>query len=282
MKGGHVRPRAGSAPAEPLPGLGNVRDPLIVRTRLAPSPSAAPILFRPNDPLIAADVRVIASEIVVECLEAGSAEVVSELAMPLQAHALALVMSLSADHADEWISWGLGGLDYDPHAEPAVGRRVVDYVDRQLINARRSRALDFFAALDRTEVAGRRLAFDTRRRLASRLLSEGRAGIIAIIADALEWLAAEPESLHRLQSDRDFVQQSADSLLAALPNDVGDGPMPCSFIRQHARLLLRALLTVLAERVQRLTVIRRQPAARTHPLEWHSLLIAFMPRDDGD
>lgn len=281
MKDGDLHPHAGTVPAQTPPGLGDVRDPLIVNMKLAPSSAATPILVRPNDPLVAADVRVMAQEIVSECLQAGSAEIVSEVVMPLQAHALALLLHLSADHADEWISWGLAGLDYDANGAPVANACVIDYVDRQLINARRSHAHDFFAALDRIEVAGRRLDFDARRQLAARLLSEGRARVVAIVAGALEWLAAEPTSLNRLRMDTGFAQQSVDSLLAALADVAGGGPLPPSFARQHARLLLRALLGVVAARVERLTVIRRQPRTDAHPLEWHSLLVAFMPRNDG-
>ncbi len=282
MKDGDLHAPAGPAPAETPPGLGDVRRPLIVNTTLAPSLAAGPLLVRPNDPLIAADVRRMAQEIVNECLEAGSAEIVSEVAMPLQAHALALLLNLSPDHADEWISWGLEGLDYDAESAPAAGRCVTEYVDRQLINARRSRERNFFAALDRAGTDGRRLDFDSRRRLAVRLLSGERGRIIAVLAGALDWLAAEPRSVLLLRSDRGFLQQSVNSLLRALPDDgTGSGPLPVPFVRQHAGLLLRVLLSAIAGRVERLTVIRRQLRTDGHPVEWHSLLVAFMPRKTG-
>lgn len=281
MKGSGLDPHAGPVPAQTPPGLGDVRDPLIVRTGLAPSLAAMPILVRPNDPLVAADVRAMAHEIILECLQAGSAEIVSEVAMPLQAHALALLLNLSTDHADEWISWGHEGLDYDAGLVPGARPCVTDYVDRQLINARRSHAYDFFAALDRVAVAGQRLDFDTRRQVATHLLSAGRARVVATVAGALEWLAAEPRSLGRLRADYRFAQRSVDSLLGALPDAAGDAPLPPSFVRQHAGLLLRAVFAVVAARVERLTVIRRQPCPDAHSLEWHALLVAFMPREDA-
>ncbi|MDJ0939431.1 MAG: hypothetical protein QNJ00_06680 [Woeseiaceae bacterium] len=219
-----------------------------------------PVFTRPNDPFMAAEVRNIAQQTIDECIVAGSAEIVTEFALPIESRALALLLNVPVDDAEEWISWGPRATE-DNRRVAAVDA----YVDRQLDRARLRPGNDFFGLLAEIDRHEDTLDRTDMRNFAGLALAEGRDLAISLIADALACLAERPHELDELRRKPSMIGATACAFIA---DDLGDGHW-----RSHARLVLRSILRVLSKRVERLTVLD----SRVGRSGYERLLLNFKP-----
>ena len=123
-------------------------------------------------------------------IEAGSAEIVSEFALPLQARALTLLLNVDASHAEEWISWGFDGLCENDRAS------IVDaYIDREFERAALRPGNDFFSLLVLASQQERTLSTEDLRDYANLTFASGREPIVRLIAATFGWLADNRDQL---------------------------------------------------------------------------------------
>jgi cytochrome P450 len=223
-----------------------------------------PLFTRPNDPLMASDVREIVGQTVDECIEAGTAEVVSEFALPIETRSLALLLNLPADHAEEWISWGPSVAARADGRSPAVDA----YIDRQLDRARDRPGKDFFSLLTESARTGGTGTRRDLRELAALAIAIGRDLAIGILADELHRLAERRNSLAELREQPGKIRRIARDRVRALGRD--------AHWEGHAELVLRSVLRVLSERVDRLTVLAAGKGSGER-----RLLINFKPLEPG-
>lgn len=216
-----------------------------------------PHMTRPNDPVMAAEVREIAEQTVAECIEAGSAEIVTEFALPLQSRAMALLLDVPGEHAEEWISWGVLSDDDSPARSP-----MDLYVDRQLTRALRVPGTDYFCRLARSVVRPSQFDRERLHRHALLTLLSGRQRVIKLICDSLAWLATSDRALDALREDPAGIATLSEDLVARSVSiartEVRDLPAACPSAA-HARLVLRSILAVLSARVDRLSIHDSQP-----------------------
>ena len=244
---------------------------LAAAERVAPSSAdgrtnRVPALTRPNDPLMAADVRAIAGQTIEECIVAGSAEIVTEVALPIESRALALALNVPVEHAEEWISWGPD--------EPAGDERrrrssAVDaYIERQFDRARGRPGSDFFSLLVGSGHHDRRHSRDELRQFAALTLAADRDLTIRRITEALARLAESRSALDEFRHDPGRILSAADAIVA-------DGPRDRRW-RSHTALVLRSVFSVLARRVERLTLLAADGDERDG---FRRLLLNFRPLD---
>ena len=220
-----------------------------------------PVFTRPNDPLMAADVREIVAQTVDECIEAGTAEVVSEFALPIVARALALSLNLPADHAEEWVSWGPRVVEPDGGRSAAVDA----YIDRQLDRALKRPGRDFFSLLAESARTGRTGTRKDLRHLAAMALATGRDRSIDVLVDGLRRIAGNTGLLAELRDRPGAPARMAREQVGLRIR--GDAPWEA-----HTELVVRCVLLVLSDRVERLTVLSSDEGR-----ESRRLLINFKP-----
>lgn len=227
---------------------------------------AMPAFTRPNDPVMAADLRDVVDQTVDECIEAGSAEIVSEFALPIEAHALALSLSVPVGHAEEWISWGPDVLT--DGANPRRSPVVDDYVDRQFARALKRPGSDFFSLLIESHRRRHGGAPGDLHNTAARVVADVRDVVIDLICEELASLAARPDILSELRAEQHGID------LRSRERALGAG---CGRDWQaHACLVLRSILKVLCIRVERLTLLAGEPDGGEG---YRRLLLNFKPLD---
>lgn len=272
-----------------------------------------PFFQRAKDPAVVARVEALIARMLDEAAQRGTVEVVHEFALPVQAHALALLLDVPESEARTWISWGLhvfkvtGG----PFKKGTV---LEEYLHAQLDRAEaQPGGADFFGALARAAFRGRRLTRGEMIGFGNLTFAGGRDTIIQTITCALAFLAENPRALDYLRSDPDRITLAGEELFRVFtpltqigrvcpggaevhgqavgpgerislcwaaanldekafpaplevrldrkPNPhlaFGHGPHLC-LGAPHARLILRTLLRLCAERVGEIRVLTAEP-----------------------
>lgn len=225
-----------------------------------------PRFTQPNDPLMAAAVRAIARQTVEECIVAGSAEIVTEVALPIESRALALSLNVPVEHAEEWISWGPDTVGNDARRRRFAA--VDAYIERQFERAAHTPGRDFFSLLVESRRRGRPALHDELSQFAASTLGDGRDLAIRWITAALARLAERRAGLDEYRRDPDRIVAAAHAIVADQPGD--------RQWRSHTALVLRSLFRILTERVERLTVLASDGGPRDG---FRLLLLNFKPLD---
>lgn len=145
-----------------------------------------------------------------EAVAAGDTEVVRGFALPLQSHALALMLRMPAEAAEEWISWGLH-VFRDPEGSHAS--ELDDYLERELDRAASDPGDDFFSLLAAGEFHGRALTRDEMLGFANLAFAGGRDTLIGLVVNAVAHLAQKPLALERLRAEPDLARTATEELL---------------------------------------------------------------------
>ena len=134
-----------------------------------------------------------------DVIDAGPTEIIREFALPLQSRALAVLLRMPMEAADEWIGWGLHVfIGTEGHSEEKGG--VLDrYLHRQFDRAEASPGDDFFSALTRATFRGRPLTRDEMVGFANLVFAGGRDTVIATVSLTLAHFATHPEDLAKLR-----------------------------------------------------------------------------------
>ena len=134
-----------------------------------------------------------------EVIDAGPIEIIREFALPLQSRALAVLLRMPMEAADEWIGWGLHVFfGTEGHSEEKGG--VLDrFLHRQFDGAEATPGNDFFSALTRSTFRGRPLTRDEMVGFANLVFAGGRDTVIATVSLTLAHFAMHPEDLAKLR-----------------------------------------------------------------------------------
>ena len=155
------------------------------------SVSQRPVMEQQIDALIAGMLD--------EVIDAGPIEIIREFALPLQSRALAVLLRMPMEAADEWIEWGLHVfIGSEGHSEEKGG--VLDrYLHRQFDRAEACPGDDFFSALTRATFRGRPLTRDEMVGFANLVFAGGRDTVIATVSLTLAHFATHPGDLARVR-----------------------------------------------------------------------------------
>lgn len=163
-----------------------------------------PFFQRAKDPAVIAAVEELITRQLEAALERDSVEIVREFALPVQSHALTLLLNVDPGEAETWISWGIHVFhDGDGGQKGLILERYLeeqfDLADARL--AAGEERGDFFTALAKAEFRGRRLTREEQMGFANLAFAGGRDTVIHSISTALAWLAQHPEGLEYLRAD---------------------------------------------------------------------------------
>jgi len=117
-----------------------------------------PVFRRPMTEAYVSALDALIDRLVLTAVAAGDIEIVSALALPMQSHALALLLGMPSHHADLWRSWGVS-LFHGETDGAAAGQALEAYLRAQIARARTAPdEADIFAMLVRARLDGAALS----------------------------------------------------------------------------------------------------------------------------
>jgi cytochrome P450 len=169
---------------------------------------------RPKDPQMIADITALIYRLIDAALASPSLEIVHDFAIPLQSHALAILVNAPAGDAELWISWGTHVFrDKDGKSK---GFFLENYCATLLDRALATPRDDLFTALTRMEIDGRPLTREEQLGYLNIVFAGGRDTIIHTITGVVGHFAAHPEALHALRERPELVTLAAEEFFRML------------------------------------------------------------------
>lgn len=159
-----------------------------------------PFFARAKNPEVIARVDALIGRLIQEALQKTSVEIVRELALPLQSHALTYLLNVPETEAHTWISWGIHVFK-DGQDGQKKGAALENYLNKQFDIAQNSNGDDFFSTLSRAQIHGRRLSREEMLGFANLTFAGGRDTIIHTISSVFAWLAENPDAMEFLKQD---------------------------------------------------------------------------------
>ncbi len=159
-----------------------------------------PFFKRPRQPEVVAAIGELIARLVTDASGRDSIEIVRDFALPLQSKALAHLLAVSEDEADEWIEWGIH-VFHDGDDSGKKGATLERYLNRRFDEAVRNPGDDFFSALVTAEIDGRPLTRDEMLGIGNLTFAGGRDTIIHTVSSIIAHMAGHPEVLPWLRED---------------------------------------------------------------------------------
>lgn len=159
-----------------------------------------PVFMAPLRPDYAARIDALIARQIEAAAGQDSVEIVRGFALPIQSHALALLLGMPASAAEEWIGWGTH-VFHDGGDGTAKGAALEAYIRRTIAAARNSGGDDFFAAMTRMQVDGRPLHEDEMVGIANLTFAGGRDTVITAISRIIGYFAAHRAELAQIGGD---------------------------------------------------------------------------------
>tara|TARA_X000000950_G_scaffold114254_1_gene143708 strand:- start:1763 stop:2911 length:1149 start_codon:yes stop_codon:yes gene_type:complete len=164
-----------------------------------------PIFKRPkSDPAYAVAIERIINQALDQWFQANESEAVRGLALPIQCHALAVLLQMPEAAAHEWISWGVH-VFHDRDDGNDAGPVLKAYTQKQFERAKEEPGNDFFSILNEAEIQGRKLSMEEKQGYANVTFAGGRDTIINTLSSIVAYVAEYPESLHFLREDEQHL-----------------------------------------------------------------------------
>jgi Cytochrome P450 len=164
-----------------------------------------PWFRRPADPAYARRIEAIVDSLLDAAQDRPEVEAVSDLALPLQSRALAVLLGLPEAEADIWIGWGIHAFKVEGRNVPEKARTLETYIHDRIRFARATPGEDFFSMLLAAEFRGRKLITEEIVGFAHVTFAGGRDTVINTLVFALDHLSHHPDALDRLRSDPALV-----------------------------------------------------------------------------
>lgn len=166
-------------------------------------------------PRLVRDVGGLIAGMLATAAEVGAVEVVREFALPLQSRALALLLRMPSEAAEEWIGWGLhvfaGPEGHSEEKGNVLDRYLNDHFDRAASG--NGDGEDFFSVLTRARFRGRPLHRDEMVGFANLVFAGGRDTVIAAVSLTLAHFASHIEDLRRLRGDPLLARRAAEEIV---------------------------------------------------------------------
>lgn len=159
-----------------------------------------PIFLRPLRDDYQAELDALVVAAIAAAVAQGTLDIVRDFALPLQSRALALLLGMPQQAADEWIGWGIH-VFHDGGDSAANGNRLDAWIRSALRDAEGRCGDDFFGVLCRAEIDGRRLTDDEMAGIANLTFAGGRDTVIHSIARIVAHFAAHRGALDAIGCD---------------------------------------------------------------------------------
>jgi cytochrome P450 len=172
-----------------------------------------PFFSRPKRPEMIAAVDSLVEELLADIVDRESVDIIHHFALPLQSKALALLLDMPEESADEWIQWGTHVFHGHDAPSEEKGDRLNAYVHEQFDRAESDPGADFFSALSRATFRGRPLTREEKVGFAVLTFAGGRDTVINILSFALAHLADCPADLIRLRSKPVLIRSAIEEFV---------------------------------------------------------------------
>jgi len=178
-----------------------------------------PILGRRAISALEPEVRAVAHALIRELARRGTREAVFELAVPMVATTIALVLGRPQDAA-ELTTWGISSWEVLPDGTRSGGR-IDAYVDRVLDEGAAAPGVDAFSQLATSAIDGRLLTRTEQVGLANLILAGGRDTVILVLCGAMWHLATDASARRSLRADAARLQLAIEEYLRYLSPNPG-------------------------------------------------------------
>jgi cytochrome P450 len=168
-----------------------------------------PFFRQPKEPEMVQKVDVLVRGLIQLAIARSSVEVVREFALPLQSRALAYLLRLPEQEADEWIGWGIH-VFRDGGNGHAKGAALEHYIQRQLDRAIENPGDDFFSALTVAKFRDRPLTREEMVGFANLTFAGGRDTIIQTVASIIGYFGGHAEALEMLRVKPELLNTAAE------------------------------------------------------------------------
>ena len=159
-----------------------------------------PFFARPKQPEVIAKVEALIDRMVSIALEGAEVEIVNEIALPIQSHALTYLLNVPESEAETFISWGIHVFKVDG-VLAKKGNVLEEYLHAQFDRAEAEPGEDFFSALTKAEFRGRKLTREEMMGFGNLTFAGGRDTIIHSISSIIGHFGEHPEALEFLRED---------------------------------------------------------------------------------
>ncbi|MCE9612154.1 MAG: cytochrome P450 [Chthoniobacter sp.] len=158
-----------------------------------------PFFNRAKLPEVVAQMEALVEELVASALLRERLEIVREFAIPLQSHALAILLKVPPTKAEVWIGWGTHVFREGDGT--SKGAALEAYTHSLLDHAASQPGDDFFSRLTTAKFRGRPLTRDEMLGFCSIVFAGGRDTIINSISGIIGHLSAHPADFAYLCED---------------------------------------------------------------------------------
>ncbi|WP_421854460.1 cytochrome P450 [Novosphingobium sp.] len=156
-----------------------------------------PIFLQPLATDYQARIDALITRLLAEAAARPQIEIVRGFALPLQSHALALLLGMPEAAAEEWIGWGTH-VFHDGDDNTGKGAALDRYIRGALAAADVTGGADFFAILRRATVDGRALTMDEMIGIANLTFAGGRDTVIHSVSRIIAYFAEHRAELAAL------------------------------------------------------------------------------------
>jgi len=152
--------------------------------------------------------------IVDEVLNKDSVEVVEGFSLILQSRALTLLLNTPFEESETWISWGTHV--FRSHGNSLDGDKaniLYDYIDKRIKQAAENPGDDLYSKLLKSTKDGKELTHEEVKGVMILTFAGGRDTVINAITNSIAYFAEHPESLARLKSEPDIINNAVEELI---------------------------------------------------------------------
>ncbi|WP_422080411.1 cytochrome P450 [Ulvibacterium sp.] len=147
-------------------------------------------------------------------LSKDTVEAVNEFSLPVQSHALTLLLNIPFSEAETWISWGTHVFRSEETALDGDKAAILyDYIDEQIERAIQHPGEDLYSVLLASEVEGRKLTKEEVKGVMILTFAGGRDTVINAVTNSIAYFAEHPESLERLRNEPEIIGNAVEELM---------------------------------------------------------------------
>ena len=156
-----------------------------------------PFFMRPKLPEYQEALAALLGRLIEQALGRDRIDIVREFAIPLQSHALALLLNVDDREAETWINWGVHV--FKEGDGEAKGSFMESYCGRMFDKAKKHPGEDFFSVIGQAEINGRPLTREEKLGFANIAFAGGRDTVIHTVSRTIAWFSDNPDGLAYLR-----------------------------------------------------------------------------------
>ena len=173
-----------------------------------------PFFKRPQAPENIQRMNDLVDELLKMAMQQESIEIVREFAIPLQSRALTCLLNMPESEAEIWIKWGVHVFRDPVTGDGTVkGAAMEKYCNDLFDKAEANPGDDFFSALTRAEIEGRKLTRKEMLGYANITFAGGRDTIINTVSTIIGYIADHPEALDSLRDNPKLLLTATEEMI---------------------------------------------------------------------